>query len=123
MSKNARGALVGLVALAASLGFLIYGFTTSWGVTPALVGLVAGFALVGIEWMLRQPGRTPNPKVIATARVVGIACYPLLVVAGASDRATDQLAVFGAGLMVPLLALIVIATPIVARQRPGYWSR
>jgi hypothetical protein len=123
MSKNTRGAVAGVVLLAAALGYVIYGFTTSWGAVPATVGLVAGSVLVGIEWIRRQPGRQPNPKVMATARVIGVVVYPLLLVAGASGRLADQLAVFAAGLIAPFLAFIVIATPIVARQRPGYWSR
>ncbi|MCU1465616.1 MAG: hypothetical protein JWM72_1544 [Actinomycetia bacterium] len=123
MSKNTRGAIAGVVGLAASVGYVIYGFTAPWGVMPATAGLVAGCALVGIEWIRRQPGRTPNPKAMFAARVVGVGLYPLLVVAGASDRFTDRLGVFGAGLVAPLLALIVIATPIIAGQQPGYWSR
>ena len=79
--------------------------------------------MVGIEWRRRQPGRAPNPKATKLAWIIGVGLYPLLLVAGASDRLTDQLAVFGAGLIAPLVALVVLATPIVARRRPGYWSR
>jgi hypothetical protein len=122
MGKNVKSFLAGIILLIGFAGFSGYGYFVQGQHFAVWWPLVVGVVLAGIDWMVRKPGRAPNPAVMSIAYVVGALAGPAVHRIWGSEVQL-LLAVYISSLCVPLVVYLLVATLVVAHNHSGYWSR